>query len=87
MRVEYEYATVAANPTTAIRRFAKKYPEVYEVWQGQLEWMAESEKEFESDNVYGDGTKKDWTYAIHFQSEPAYECNKNEYYICVIERN
>lgn len=87
MRKEFEFTTVAVNPTTALRRFAKKYPEVYEVWQGQLEWMSETGVEFESDNMFGDGTKKDWTYAIHFQAEPRWQSNNNEYYICIIERN
>ena len=66
--------------STALNRFFKKYPELY-YWREVLEYMAEHHEDFESNNIFNDGTKNnDWTFAIHLDMEDSY------YYIAVIER-
>ena len=66
--------------STALNRFFKKYPNLTE-WRETLEYMAENNLDFFSDNTMADGTKNnDWCYALHL------DINENDFYICVIER-
>lgn len=66
--------------TTALNRFFKKYPEL-NYWREEFEWMAENNEDFESNNIFNDGSKNyEWTYALHLDMEDSY------FYIAVIER-
>lgn len=65
---------------TALNRFFKKYPEL-DYYREQLEYMAENNVDFCSDEKMADGTRnKNWTWALHLEQEEDY------YYIAVIER-
>lgn len=71
---------IAKKASTAIKRFFKKYSEL-DYWKETLEYMAENNVDFFSDNVLADGTKNiNWTYALHFDIGETY-C-----YIAIIER-
>ena len=66
--------------STALDRFFKKYPNLT-YWREQLEYMAENNKDFDSDITLADGTKSDsWCWALHLDIE------ENYFYIAVIER-
>ena len=66
--------------STALDRFFKKYPNLA-YWREQLEYMAENNKDFDSDITLADGTKNDfWSWALHLDIEDKY------FYIAVIER-
>ena len=66
--------------STALNRFFKKYPEL-NYWRESFEYMAEHNEDFESNNIYNDGSRNnDWTYALHLDIEDS--C----FYIAVIER-
>lgn len=78
--IEVEFETRCKKASTAIERFFKKYPSL-NYWKETFEWMAENNKDFECDNLLGDGTKnKDWSFALHL------DINEDYYYFCIIER-
>lgn len=80
-KITYEMVTECKSYETAMRRFAKKYPEAYEVWSEQFDWMHENGKDFDSDNIMADGSRNnDWSWALHLDED------EGSYYICVIER-
>ena len=66
--------------STALDSFFKKYPNL-SYWRECFEYMAENNRDFESDVILADGTKNNcWTWALHLDME------ENYYYIAIIER-
>ena len=65
-RYEYELETNAAKFKTALRRFAKQYPEIAEAWGEVFEYMHENKQSFFGDQIMADGSHNEaWAYAIH----------------------
>lgn len=78
--IEAELETKCKKAQTAIERFFKKYPAIT-YWKETLEYMAENNIDFFSDNRMADGTNNnEWAYALHL------DINDDHYYLCVIER-
>ena len=78
--VDVDMTIKSKKLSTALNRFFKKYPEL-NYWRESFEYMAEHNEDFESNNIYNDGSRNnDWTYALHLDIEDSY------FYIAVIER-
>lgn len=84
--IEVEFETSAVKVETALNRFFVKYPEL-KYWRETFEWMEENNKDFECNNLFGDGTRNtEWTYALHLDINEHIMDNSKDFYICVIER-
>lgn len=78
----YEMETECKHYETAMRRFAKKYPEAHEEWREYFDWMHENGKHSDNDMVLADGTyNKYWRWALILEEVEGF------YYISVIERS
>ena len=71
---EIEFETDCKKLTTALRRFQKKYPEVYNVWGEFLKWMIETGQEKD------DGRESAGYFARAIEDD-------GHYYFCLIFYN
>ena len=77
--IDVDMSVATNSPAKAFDRFFKKYPDL-EYWRGELEYMAEVGCDFECDNLWADGTRKPWSWALHLDIE------EGHIYIAVVER-